>query len=50
MNQTNGPYSLLHPKIIATIKFKIYPTKIANFNLTTTKDKIILGRLSQKNN
>ena len=33
----------LHFEIIATIEFKIYLTKIANFDLPTTKDKIISG-------
>jgi len=41
-------YYSLHPKIIATIEFKIYPTKNANFELPTTKDKAISETFSQK--
>jgi len=29
------------PKIIGTIEFKIYPKKLANFDISTTKDKAI---------
>ena len=38
----------LSPKIITTIEFKIYLTKEYNFDLPTTKDKIIFEIFSQK--
>jgi len=43
-------YYSLRSKIIVILEFKFYFTKNANFDPLTTKDKIIFGRFSKKDN